>query len=805
MKPVVSLLAIASVFLSAHIAQAQSTLISAGSSWHYHKGTNAPQLNWQTVPGTSLNAEWAAGPGGFGYGDGDDATVLDMTARQYTTVYIRQEFNIATPLAPDLALRLTVDYDDAYVAYLDGQEIGRSGNIQNGAVGVEPAFNERASSTHEASGGGSGASPPAVINLGNAAALLTPGTHTLALIGLNESVGSSDFSLIPNLLLVDPNVCPPNTICRDTLWTVSASPVTVPSSLTISSGATLTIEPGVVVRLGSGVNITVADGGRLIAEGTSNAPIRFTRSGTSGSWGHLIIDGSVGSPESRIAFAHFELNNTSPTIEVAAGTAVLDHLTFGNTAISYIHVDGASFVISHCEFPTATASFELVHGTGGVKTGGHAIFYRNFFGKAMNYNDVVDFTGGNRPGPIVQFIDNVFMGSDDDLLDLDSTDSWVEGNIFLHTHRNGGAPDSSSAVSGGADNADTSEITIIGNIIYDCDQAATAKQGNFYTLYNNTIVHQTRVGGVDTNSGVVNVRDFPQGGSPTTFGAGYYMEGNVIYDAEDLVRNFVEGQCSVIISNNIMPFSWPHGGGNLNVDPLFKHVPTMAETVFTNWAQAQIMRDWLSLLPGSPAIGAGPNGSDMGGVIPFGANISGVPSGTTSETSAELTVGFNRSGSGIPAPGFPDGSGYAFYKWRLDTNDWSAATPISTRIQLSGLSDGPHYVEVSGRRDSYFYQDDPIYGDAATVTRSQTWTVQTSTPPSIATVRRDGAVVTLVIAADAGKTYSVLYRDAFNAANPWVKLADIPAQATSGPVEVLDSSANSSETRFYQVVTPAQP
>src|SRR5262245_4565621 len=94
------------------------------------------------------------------------------------------------------------------------------------------------------------------------------------------------------------------------------------------------------------------------------------------------------------------------------------------------------------------------------------------------------------------------MGSDDDLLDLDSTDAWVEGNIFLHTHRNG-SPDSASGISGGADNADTSQITAVGNLFFDVDQAANAKQGNFYTLINNTIVHQSRVGSQDTNAAVV--------------------------------------------------------------------------------------------------------------------------------------------------------------------------------------------------------------------------------------------------------------------------------------------------------------
>ena len=75
---------------------------------------------------------------------------------------------------------------------------------------------------------------------------------------------------------------------------------------------------------------------------------------------------------------------------------------------------------------------------------------RNFWVKIQGYNDAFDFTGGNRPGPILQVLNNVFLGSDDDLLDFDSTDAWAEGNIFLHVHRNG-SPHSAPAVSGGAD------------------------------------------------------------------------------------------------------------------------------------------------------------------------------------------------------------------------------------------------------------------------------------------------------------------------------------------------------------------
>src|SRR4030095_13297124 len=103
--------------------------------------------------------------------------------------------------------------------------------------------------------------------------------HVLAIHGINQTINSSDFSLIADLALANPGACPANTICTDTNWTAAGNPYLVTSTLTIVSGATLTIDPGVTVRLGGGVDLMIANGGRLLAEGTAQAPILFTRSG----------------------------------------------------------------------------------------------------------------------------------------------------------------------------------------------------------------------------------------------------------------------------------------------------------------------------------------------------------------------------------------------------------------------------------------------------------------------------------------------------------------------------------------------
>ena len=515
-------------------------------------------------------------------------------------------------------------------------------------------------------------------------------------------------------------------LAADEVWIVAGSPYFVTGSIIVSDGCTLTIEPGVSVYLDSGVSIIVADGGRILAEGTEAQGIHFTSPpGSSTSWGGLTIEGSVGSPQTRMAYVFFE-GNGKTCIQVSVGTLYLDHATFGTTKHRYVSLDGASFLVSHCHFPPATASFEMVKGTGGIKTGGRGIVRDSFFGCAQGHSDALDFAGGDRDlnQPILQVYNNVFAGSGDDLMDIDGTDAWIEGNIFLHCHRNG-SPDSSAAVAAGRGGGRTSEVTILGNLMFDCDNAATAKDGNFYTLINNTIVHTTKKGGVDSASGVVCVRDTTP--SLSAFAKGFYLEGNIIVDAEQLVRSYDAQQTTVTFHNNILPMPWTGpGSGNAVLDPMLKHIPQVSETHFTSWEQAQVLRDWFSLQPGSPARGTGPNGTDKGGVIPLGVSISGTPRDITSLTTATLVVGVNRTGGGIPTAGFPLGSGFTHYRWRLDGAAWSEETPIASPLELTGLGAGAHYVEVIGKNDAGWYQNDPALGEDAVTTMSRTWTVDPS-------------------------------------------------------------------------------
>src|SRR5437016_387932 len=122
---------------------APTPLVNHGDLWRYHKGTNAPQAGWRTISDASLDLTWASGNGGIGYADNANETSLcqtlltDMTNR-YTTIYLRRSFLITNTADSNLHLSLTMDWDDGFVAYLDGVEIKRA--LAPGAAGVETAY-----------------------------------------------------------------------------------------------------------------------------------------------------------------------------------------------------------------------------------------------------------------------------------------------------------------------------------------------------------------------------------------------------------------------------------------------------------------------------------------------------------------------------------------------------------------------------------------------------------------------------------------------------------------------------------------
>jgi len=164
------------------------TLIKPGDVWRFFRGRDAPSDPadaWRRVGFD--DSSWEEGPSGFGAGDGDDATVLTDMQNKYVSVYVRKEFTIENA-SSIRNVRLTVDYDDGFVAYLNGDEIARRG-MGNPRT---PVFFDTVASSHEAG-------TPESFDLGDLSGLLHNGKNLLAIEVHNESLTNGDLSLIPSL------------------------------------------------------------------------------------------------------------------------------------------------------------------------------------------------------------------------------------------------------------------------------------------------------------------------------------------------------------------------------------------------------------------------------------------------------------------------------------------------------------------------------------------------------------------------------------------------------------------------------
>jgi hypothetical protein len=175
-----------SIALSMTIALDTGELIKAGEQWRFFKGTEPPSSPADDWKETDFNdLPWEEGNSGFGYGDNDDETKLDDMEGNYLTVYIRKWFT-APPLSGDEILELVIDYDDGFVAYLNGDY------VEKRHMPDLPVDYLTEAQSHEAG-------TPVIIPLGTTGDLLNEGNNLLAIEGHNTDVDSSDFSLIPAL------------------------------------------------------------------------------------------------------------------------------------------------------------------------------------------------------------------------------------------------------------------------------------------------------------------------------------------------------------------------------------------------------------------------------------------------------------------------------------------------------------------------------------------------------------------------------------------------------------------------------
>jgi hypothetical protein len=176
-------------------------------------------------------------------------------------------------------------------------------------------------------------------------------------------------------------------------------------------------------------------------------------------------------------------------------------------------------------------------------------------------------------------------------------------------------------------------------------------------------------------------------------------------------------------------------------------------------------------------------------ITPPTATLSGTPASTVNYNTTDITVA---------------GTGVTHYKYRLDGGGWSAETAVATHIQLSGLSQTSHTLNVIGRDLAGNWQ-------ATGSSTNHTWTVD-MTPPAAPAVSDTGAYdtdvnldftwtnggdvaeVLLQIATDAGFT-NIVYGTSNGVSVGTAQSYTYTASASNGPryyarVKVRDAVNN---------------
>ncbi len=167
---------------AAPVAGAQETAIPEHGIWRYQATGTDLGTAWR-APSTS-DAAWPQGAGLLGYGEATIATVIPYgpsASDKYRTTYFRFTFNLNVDPGDVTSLRMTANYDDGFVAYLNGSEVARR-SMPAGTVVYATFASSHESGTYE------------TVDLTASAGALVPGANVLAVEVHQTSAGSSDLA-----------------------------------------------------------------------------------------------------------------------------------------------------------------------------------------------------------------------------------------------------------------------------------------------------------------------------------------------------------------------------------------------------------------------------------------------------------------------------------------------------------------------------------------------------------------------------------------------------------------------------------
>ena len=699
-------------------------LVSRDVSWKLFKGTAEPEARWETLDEASLSDAWKSKTGGFGYGYPNEGTVLSDMKNGYSTAYIRHVFLVDEVIDPN-RLRLQMDYDDGFIAFLDGREIARANAPGDG--GKFAPFNSLATASHPAAPGTAGE----LMRLdSNAPALFVHEEdgpkirHTLAIQGLNHGLADDAFALNPTLLVQD--LFPVTT--ADSIQVSGKAELAGTASVTVN-GAPAVFDAAAQtwsmnVALHGGMNrlvIQALDAGNGVLASLTNEVVRTAAVTTIGarslssnttwedSMGTIKVTGAVQIPANitlTIAAGTTVMFDTAASLRVHGGTLnvagatnnpafllPLDGRTpwkgiAGNGPGTSINLRGAELVAGGVNLTNQVALViedstlrDFSYDTDGTERfvvyttdGGDATIRRSQFSRYFSIAFGFETT--------LRLEDSLFDFSEHDFMKPQGTKagSFIRRCLLQRSTVGGtdGIDFGGAArllidkctfhdINDKAISVEDSRVTITNCVIYNCGMGIASKDGSTTIAWNNTI-------------------------SRCTYGLAVYLKNPGATSADGLATNNIfwgnatnvtrknpdtgASSSSATIEagyNDIEGSSVYPGTGNINADPLFLD-PAHGD---------------FRLKSGSPAIGTGLGRVDMGAFLgqppaqPLTIIFMPASQAVTLAASLTLTVGVT-------------GTGPFSYQWRLNGVDLPAAHASSLALPPFGpAQEGTWEVVVS--------------------------------------------------------------------------------------------------------------
>jgi hypothetical protein len=367
------------------------------------------------------------------------------------------------------------------------------------------------------------------------------------------------------------------TIDHDTTFSGSISIgqdilLTDSSTLMMSAGTTLLMEPGMSIRGGTRCHI--------ILQGTSAAPVTIRSATPNTYWGQLIVQGDSSSIEMHYAdIMSGQTYALDSSILIIEDSYLHDYLRMpaknlvytGNAYdlhISRCHISNY-YQINFFNTPVLIENclLEYIHEDGIDCDNSPSATIRN-----------CTFRNGLCEKGKIHSVDAVDFGK----YNLEGLGSIGEvQNCFMYN-----ITDKGVSIGEGC-----RQISVTGCLFYHCGSGATVKDSSVAIINNNTIVS------CDYGIECVEKNDGLGGGHATG-------QNNILWNNQTTTYLDHDGTLSLSYSNISFNGIFP-GAGNINAYPMF------TDTLALDF----------HLLAGSPCIGTGSNGSDMGAIFPVGGII----------------------------------------------------------------------------------------------------------------------------------------------------------------------------------------